>query len=270
MKRRIKKIIFILLGIVTFVGVIKYHFFPAEYPYGGFWQPMWWWKCKYDFCKYDVPNEYKFLEYADAKLDKDYDKRMIIYRDTVSGQILTITRLREYLDINLDLIELSKERIVKTNRTETNKSAHGFNVVYLLPFFRNDDVQKTQDLTLRGINLMNKEDFETDKTRVKYFSGTFKKIGFYKKNTNILFRYPTPVFDFLEERRGALAIVKDKATKETLIVTGWNRIDKEFDEEEFKGIVKSLTFDKEPCTDSIEDFSRPPKIESHTTINIGK
>jgi len=243
--RKIKKIFVTFAVVIVALSVVKYQFFPTPYKHSFWMLPFWWQKCQSNFSKYSVGDNYSFVTYRDSDHGPN---ALVFYKDGSTDQTITIAKLRGFLDADLGLVKVVQDDVVKAVARETSIIANHLQITTFVPFglWRNEDVNKTHDLTMQGIKVTSDDVFETEKTIVKYYSGEFQKIAFTKKNTGFK-KYAVPVFDFITPAKGAIAIIKDKATGKTLFAITHGKDPKKFNEGEFKAVVKSLTFDAEPA-----------------------
>ena len=259
MFRFLKWILFIFIIIFLF----KYFLVPVNYRQARFFPAPWWFKSRYNLGKHQIPEEYRLVGYWDADYNESFtDTEMLVYEHKETKQLLVLMRFWEFPKIDSKKI-LLKEVKVKFFLPHGNRFSFGeriedlepgrdfsfdlnFDILYSIPLgiFHNKDISKGDDsLKMRGIKVDSKELMETEKTNIYYVVGRFERIGLYKKNISFLKRYVTPVFDFQKEVKGALTVIEDKETGKALFLIGANELEKEFNEPEFREIVKSIDFD---------------------------
>lgn len=236
----------VLIALVTFKYFI-YYYSPNLYKYGSWMIPLWWDKCQFNFSKHVVPQGYEFVTYREGPygIIDSYEKGLVFYEKNEGKQAIVLFRLQESLNLDLSKIIINASEPRRTDRIERHSITDNLEIIYFLPFFQRHDFSATNQLSIKGFSSRNSIELETQKTKIKYFSGSFRQIGFYKGEKG-LFRYPVPVFDFKQPRHGALAVINDKTTDKTLFAIGVVPANLPFNEEEFLTVVKSLTFDAEP------------------------
>ena len=267
-------------GLCVALVFVKTTFFPPSYGlysgWSGIWNPPLEWQ--FSFCKYELPATYEFVGFHKGA-GLEYEKELLFYRSSVSGQGLILLKLREHPKVDLEKVRVMKGKIKKTiNYSFTTMEKEGVQMQFLFPEFMITDISSTDnDLILKGDALQNSpEFFETERTKVFYVRGSFTQLGFYKSSKSWLKRYPVPVINFYTPQEGAVAVIKSKQTYkkiivknrdgiipesklepselrildtlskevgETIFAIGYIDEGKEFNEEEFKQIVKSITFD---------------------------
>ncbi len=240
------KFIKIILIILLVVGAYIYMIFPRMDAEVDYWETAWWQKSLFDFCKYQIPENYKPTTYLEAH---GKDKNLAVFKNEEAKNLIVLARLRGFHYIPFEKIEIGKKdfnqplSIVKLNVTNDFKLQ-----VYrhLLPFLENDSLNNLPDnLVLKGFVVEKNEKYSTDNANVYYLVGTFQKIGFFKKMP-FPWGFANPIFDFLTPSSGALAILNNKNSNETLIAVSQVPNGSIFSEDIFKKFIASVSFDKEP------------------------
>ncbi len=228
--------------------MLGYLFIPRQYLEGGYWTPAWWEKSLFNFCKYEIPDGYKVILYAEGAPNMRDDKNLIVFQGQKKEQLLILSRLRGFHYIPFERITLDRRDFNKSIRWQGSDVIGHFKIVTHLPvwhFLRQDNLEKIpENLILRGITIEKKEEYQTEAADVLYLKGTFTKIGFFKKMP-FPWGFATPVFDFLTQQKGAIAILNDKEKEETIIIVSSVPAHKTFDEETFKTFISTITFDKQ-------------------------
>jgi len=236
------------LLIFASLGIIIYLYFPWNLAERGYWMPAWWEKSLFNFCKYSAPDGYKVISYSEGAPSHPDDKYLIILQDQKTGQLISISRLRGFYYVPTDQIKVDGKSFSDAFRFEREHILDNFNVITYLPvwhFLRQDNLEKIpNNLLLRGITVEKKEEYSTDRASIYYLKGSFQRIGFFKKMP-FSWGFATPVFDFMNPSKGALAILNNKDSKETIIVVSSVPSYKDFDEGSLKRFLSSVNFDKE-------------------------
>jgi len=244
MKKPIKILIICIIAAAS-LSLVKYIFLPTPYKHGDWGQVSYYGHLKYDFCKYIVPETYKYTDYREGR-----NKRLIVYTNQKTDQLFIVSKFREFLKINFDNISVKDGKIRRPFRFEGYSINNKFDLMYMLPFFRDDELKGASDgIAIKGFKVEGQEEFSTAAADIKYFSGTFTEIGFYKPGEGFFMKYPVPVFKFFKKNKGAIALIKDKKTGDTIVSIGCNVIYKDFNEEEYKNILKTVTFETEKWKD---------------------
>lgn len=259
-----KKIKIALLVIAGF-GLLVYLFFPWNLAERGFWQPAWWEKSLYNFCKYTTPENYKVISYAEGAPKQREDQYLITLKEQDTGQSIILSRLRGFHFVNFNQIKVDDKSFGESIRFEREHFSEDFKVITRLPvwhFLRQDDMSKIPaNLLLQGITVEKKEVYSTDKAEVYYLKGSFRKIGFFKKMP-FPWGFATPVFDFTAPSKGALAIMNSKKGEETIIAISSVPANKEFNEKTFKQFISSVTYDKDVYRPALlEGAQEAPKVK---------
>lgn len=240
MKKTLKILVPVILLIVV-ISCIKYVYFPKSYKYGDWWRVAFWGHLKYEFCKYNVPEDYKYIEYREGR-----HKRLLAYTNTKTDQLFIVLKLREFPKIDFNNVFVTTTPTKRPFRCVEYHINNKFNLLYLLPFFRDDSLKNASNgLIIKGFKSNDNESFSTNATEIKYYKGEFTEIGFYKPSEGLIIKYPVPAIKFSVKNKGAIAVIKDKATGHTLISIGSIPFFGDFNDEEYKNILKSLTFDTE-------------------------
>lgn len=244
-----KKILIISIGVTLFIAT-AYLILPKPLYSPATWSiPADGGLRKFQFSKYLLPEPYKMIGYADSLEDR---KVFILFQNQKSGQYYGTFILRELPKVNFDKVTFENKKIKRTIAryymmdvtTDPN-----FKLLYLVPLLINEDLKaEFPHAAVRDINVLSKERFETEKTDVLLVEGKFRELGFYRVGDSPFVKYPVPVFSFKYPMKGALALINNKANGETIFAFGCTESFKDFDKDEFKTIVQSITFDKEPRT----------------------
>ena len=215
---------------------------------GGYWTPAWWEKSLFNFCKYQIPADYKVVLYTEGAPNMRDDKNLIVFKEENNNQLIVLSKLRGFYHIPFNQISLNERNFNRSHRWQGSDSIENFKIVTHLPvwhFLRQDNLKKIpENLILKGMTVEEKSEYTTEAAKVLYLKGTFTKIGFFKKMP-IPWGFATPVFDFLTKQKGAIAILNKEEGEETIIVVSAVPVYKTFDEETFKTFIESITFDKE-------------------------
>jgi|GEM_PF-3829418 len=255
---------------------------------------------RFSFCKYNLSDEYSLLGYH-SSAGFEYEKELLVYGSVATNQRLILLKLREHPKVALEKVRVIQGLVKKTvNNAITPMNKEGIGIGFLFPMFMTQKMHEQDDgLILKGEELSEPEYFETEKTQVLYTRGKFTKLGFYKPSGSIFRRYPIPVIDFRGMQQGAVAVIKSKQTRkeiivynvdgiipssklskyeqkilksltnetgETIFAIGYTEKEKGFDEEEFKQIVRSVTFDAMFPGGKMLELAAPKSSQfTHTT-----
>ena len=203
---------------------------------------------KFQFSKYEVPENYAMVSYKHSLYD---NKKFVLFQNQTTGQYFGIFILRELPKVDFEKINFAPKKVEKTflNRLYVMSIMNDVNLqlLYFLPIFINEDYKNEYPKAeVNGFELKGKETFETNKTNVFLIEGKFEKLGFYRISDSAVSKYPMPIFSFRQSMNGAIAFINNKKTGETIFAFGCNQFFKTFDKDEFAKIVKTVTFDKEP------------------------
>lgn len=248
--RNTKKILIGGLSAVILVPILIYLFIPIPYKYSGLTVHGWQLNGRFDFCKYELPESYKF---ATFRYGESHPGRLIVYQKPEPNQVVILTKFREFLKVPVDYISISNKRanvFHKTLELTYRSERFDLEIPYPFPpFLRIDDIKRIpKELEIRGIENPSVSNFETPIADVFYIQGDFSSIGFYKRKHGI-WKYVTPVLKFHEASKGAIAVLTDKNTGETIFAITAVPMSQTFDESEFKQFIQSITFEKEPFQD---------------------
>lgn len=237
---------YILLGI-AFVGIFLFLAIPrATYQPATWSDPIDRTVRIHQFSKYTLPDNYKFVSYMDAMEDR---KKFVAFKNKDTGQQIFIFILNELPKVKLSDLEISPKKIGRGYETymQTIRGDTNFSLKYQIPFFIKKQMpEEYPNVQVRGLESSSREHFETDTTDVDVYKGRFTDLAFCRLSTSRFYKYPVPIFHAAQEMGGALAVINNKITHETIFAFGCNSFYKSFDEKEFIGIVKTITFDKEP------------------------
>lgn len=245
MKRLSKKLLVILIIIILAGGWFYQSKIKPIMVYMDSWTPAWGWKCIYNFCTYELPKQYEFIEYSYSK--KDDSKGELIFENKNTDQFLMLTKLREYPNIDLKKVNFSSRKVdLKYQLKSYSRIFSHFNTLYILPFLCDDSLKNLpDDLTIRGFNPNRKEKLSTQTTDILYMKGRIKDVGLYRPD-KWYHRYPALVFQFDKVYDGAIAIITDKKTKKTIFAFSMVPDGNAFNEDDFKLVLNTLTFDTKP------------------------
>lgn len=234
-----KKILKIGLFIVGFIGIFRFLIFWYPYNFMPVFSPSEEAGVIRSLGQFSPPDNYVFRSVDKGKQGESV---LIIYINQENGQKLFVTRLREHLSDNFDQIQvLNRTRVDRTFTMAGygNRTVPNFEFVYLLPFFRKEDLSGMGDeAIIKGINMKSQERFETPAAEIFYVSGEFTKIGLYKEPKG-RWHYPTPVFDFKTLHEGSLAFIKSKKSGRVVVAVSVNSLG-QFQEKEFRDFVESF------------------------------
>ncbi len=265
------KLIKAVVLIIACLGLVVYLFFPWDLAKRGFWEPAWWQKSIFNFCKYQVPSNYEVISYSEGAPNHKDDNYLILIKDRNTGQIIILSRLRGFHYVPFDQVQINSKHFGESIRFEREHILDNFKVITYLPvwhFLRQDDMAKLpSNVLIKGVAVEEKEEYPTDKANVFYLKGTFTKIGFFKKMP-FPWGFATPVFDFLTPQKGALAILNNKEATETIVVVSTVPSHKTFDEETFKQFIQSISFDKEVYKAAFLEGVRSEEIKTKTKISF--
>lgn len=200
----------------------------------------------YQFSKYSVPDNYKFVSYMQSMPDR---KKFVAFKNKETQQQIFIFILNELPKVKFEDVEISGTKIKRTIEYYTQKirGDTNFSLMYLVPMLKRKDMKEEFPKSeVRGLKSTSRSRLETEKTDILLVEGSFNDLAFYRKSDSPFFKYPVPIFHSDQEMKGALAVINNKATGETIFAFGCNYSYKEFSKEEFVNIVRSITFDKEP------------------------
>ena len=245
----IKKIILIAVTSLALLFIFAYLVLPRDYEPSDWWTPADGGLRGFQFSKYTLPENYKMIAYADHTKERQV---FIQYRDRDTNQHLALFVLRELPKVDFSKITFEDKKIRKifAQYSVSDVSTDpNFKLIYLLPFFINEDFSEEYPSALvRGFRETFRETFETEKTKVLMVDGEFQELGFYRQTKDRFVKYPAPVFSYKYPMKGSLAFINNKANGETIFAFGCVKNFQDFDREEFKKIIESVTFDKEPRT----------------------
>lgn len=124
---------------------------------------------------------------------------------------------------------------------------HFFDAAFYIPFFyRSLPADSDHTLLIRGFNVEDSAQLQTERIRAWIWYGDFEKLGLDKTHRYFLFRPVVLVLEFPERKSGAVAIVKDKGTGDTFITLTTVSESQKLDRKEFESFLKTITFDTEP------------------------
>jgi hypothetical protein len=198
------------------------------------------------FSKYVLPEQYKYMQYLCSTIDR---QKCVIFRNQETKQSFFIFILRELPKVRFDDLEISDRSIIRTYTIykQDISRAIPFNLRYLVPvFIKKDLIREYPQAEIRGMKVSSQENYETSQTDILVATGTFQKLGFYRKSGSFFFKYPVPIFNAVRDMHGAIAVINNKKNHETIFAFGCNDVSRDYDHEEFLEIVKSVTFDKRP------------------------
>jgi hypothetical protein len=251
LEMKIVRLIFQTLKIVLIVifcgALLFYLIFPEGLTTRGYWTPAWWQKSLFNFCTYEVPDNYEVVLYAEGAPNHREDNYVIILKEQKTGQLIILSRLKGFHHIPFDSIRTINREFRRSLSLERNHVLGEFKIITHMPiwhFLRQDDQEKLpSNLILRGMNVKRKNTYETSSAHVYYLNGTFQKIGFFKKMP-LPWGFATPVFEFVRPSHGALAILNNKDAEETIIVASAVPTYRKFNEDVLKTFIDSISFEK--------------------------
>jgi len=206
----------------------------------------------FNFCKYEMPNDYKVEAYAQGH---NRDKYLIVFRSVTNSQLITLSRVRGFHFIPIENIRHGEDTFGRSLIRENVEVLPDFHVnsnVPTLNFLRVEDQSKIpNELVLKGMKIQDSRRYSLRDSEVLYLSGSFKEIGFFKES-HFPWQYLAPIYDFQHKSEGAIAILTNDKLKETIFVVGHPKLGNDFDEETFKKFVDSISFEK--------DIYEPPPV----------
>lgn len=240
------KLVKVISVALLLIGAYIYMIFPRIDAEVDYWETAWWQKSIYDFCKYQIPENYKAVTYVEAH---GKDKNLVVLRNEDARNLIIVARLRGFHYVPLEKIEIGGKNFSQPLSIAQSKVTNEFNIIvyrHLLYFLEQGDLNKIPDnLALKGLVVEKSEKYSTQNANVYYISGTFQKIGFFKKMP-FPWGFANPIFDFLIPSKGALAILNSKNSNETLMIVSQVPNAGIFNEDIFKKFIASVSFDKEP------------------------
>ena len=215
---------------------------------------------KYEFATYHVPKEYRLVTFRN---DERFRHGLLLYENKVRGQLFVLTVLKGFPKVDPVKIKIDSTRpkrpLWKAIRYPLSYENHSFSILHYMPFGWRDDYENSgSDLTLKGIRVVHEEQFETAVAQVKWLGGEFERMEFKKASDNWR-PYVSTVLDFAKPMYGAIAMLNDKKTGLTTFAIGANTSKGDFDEQEFRKIVESITFETTPSAKVEEDLGRELK-----------
>jgi len=260
------KILKVILIILAILGLLYYLIFPHGLMDRGFWKPGWWEKSLFNFCKYETPQDFKVVSYSEGAPKHRDDQYLIILENQKTGQKIILSRVRGFHFIPFNEIELNNQDFGDPFRFDTEKILDDFKVKTHLPpvdLLRQDDQDKLpKNLILKGMVIDSKNQFFTQYAEVNYLKGSFNKIGFFKKMP-FLSAFASTVFDFTSGQNGALAILNNKNSDETIIAISSMPSHKAFDEDVFKKFLATISFEKEVYKPALLEGINEPKPKAN-------
>lgn len=241
-KRTQRIIIFSLI----FVIAIGFFYFVKPYRKGIWSQPLDGNMRIHQFAKYDTLSAYEYQDYRHSRTNRN---KIAFLENKKTHQYFTIFILREIEKVNFENIEFSTEPAKQTQKAHIYELYHElpFHLETYLPLFvPNEDFCGEAHLTIRSFDLKKKDTLSTLRTDILLAEGEFDSLGFYRKQTHWLKPYTVPVIVSDNKFEGAIAIINNKATGDTIFAVGSVLKGQPFNLEEFKEIVKSIHFTPQP------------------------
>ena len=235
-----------LAVIIGIICLLYYNFYGALFSPGrsfgrGFSLLTYEKKAKFDLCRYAIPNGFEFKKYFGGnKKQKKYG--MLFLKNPKTQQIILLLRIPECLSINLKDIKTTDTPLKRTTSYSLQPLSDDFNVYFYMPRIFTTEFITDGSLILRGIDIMDKDTIENERTISAIRQGRFKDLALDKENESIFRNIPT-VFSFNGEKTGAVAVVNDKKTGNSLIAITAIAEGKEINMVAFKEFIDSIDFE---------------------------
>lgn len=233
------------IAIIVIICLLYYNFYGLLFSPGrsfgrGFALLTYEKKARFDLCHYNIPEGFSLIKYMGSGKTKNYGL-LILENDTTKQNILLV-QIPELTKIDLNLIETNDKPLKKTKSYSMQPINDTFKVCFYMPRIFTRRFINDGSLILRGIDVTNKEAIENERTISTVWKGKFKELALDKENKSI-FRNISTVFCFNGEKTGAVAVVNDKSTGNSLIVITDIAEKKELNFKPFKEFIESIDFD---------------------------
>ena len=251
--RKIKTIILIIfIGFTLVIGAIHLLFYFFPYPYARFNKYIMKTKLKYEFCTYNIPNNYEFVEFYDSGR---YENALVIWKEKASQQGILLFRFRQQLKLEPGDISFSKKPIKRTFKVEDRRLSENIVLSNFIPFFIDNYPMNTPPLLeVRGFDqIYQSVNLSTESTDVFYVEGAFSNVGLYKNHKGI-FKYITHIFGFGKKVDGVFALIRNKKTGDAIFSIFYKPKNSSFDSQMLINFLKSVKFATEPFNDKFNIF----------------
>jgi hypothetical protein len=251
----IKNIVLFILG-VSLVVLAIYLIIPATVHREASWStPIDGGHRYYQFSTYSIPNTYRQKDYRDSSFGR---QKLVIYRNDDTQQQFLIFILRELPKVDFARLSTESKMRITSNRQEQDlgKNPH-LSLVYYLPMSLIKEIPlDIPDAIIKGFEVAEASDYETEKTDIKVFRGEFNNIGFQRRSEQRFKEYSTPGFKANTRMEGALALINNKENGYTIFAIGCNaKNEGSYNHDDFIGTIKTITFDPKPGGLNLDEYS---------------
>ena len=252
------KILKIIASVVFTLSLVVYLSIPWGFMERSFFKTAWSQKSLFNYCKYEIPVGYKLSLYAEGAPGYSQERGIVMLENENTKQFILLTKARGFSELSLDHVYVGDKKIPNPIRHEIEEISPIFKVINYLPFWhflRQDDISKAPDnLMLKGMAVDSKENYTTDTAKVLYLRGSFQRLGFFKEMP-FPWGFVNPAYSFNEPLSGAVAILQNKNSKESIIIISGVPTNQTFDELVFKNFVSSVSFVKKVII--------PPRLQNN-------
>lgn len=243
-----------------------------HYKYGHWGRIFDWEKHSYSFCTHKLPENYKFASYEN---NDEYTNEALFFENRTDSRYLILIKFEEIPSVNLETVRVEPD-IPRRSVDYEYQEFHNIKLWYYLlwrgiPGMLITDLERLGDqLLLRGLRMSGAGDLSTGAAKIRYFVGQFERLGFYRQ-WGKFGGYPVPVLDSLRPRYGGVAVIRSRESPETIFAILEAPDKARFDENEFRQILESITFEKQsPGTKEwIQSFKRSGQTYEKETTQWG-
>ena len=103
----------LFVAVILVIWFIEFAYFPTSYKHGDWWEPFDRHLRKFDFANYVLPEKYEMITYRSGD---NGDKYFLLYKDKVTGQLLTLVIFREHPKIVFNEVKFQSDEVSKIRR----------------------------------------------------------------------------------------------------------------------------------------------------------
>jgi len=263
---------FVIIGCVG-IFLLYFLFGPRQHYKLGNWGRIFdWEKHFYSFCTYAPPENYKFASYEN---NDEYTNEALFYEDKTDSRYLILIKFEEFPSVDLENVKVEPgipRRSVDYQYQQLHKIKFWYYLLWRgIPGMLITDLERLgNQLLLRGLKMDGTQELSTEAAKIRYFVGQFERLGFYRQ-WGKFGGYPVPVLDYLHPQYGGVAVIRSKKSPETIFAVLATPDKTHFDENEFRKIIESITFEKQtPGTKEwIQSFKRSGQTYEKETTQWG-
>lgn len=236
-----------ILCLSLLIGLVVYFFVPLIPYRQGLWaHPADEHARIYQFAKYELPSKYEFYAYRHSNTGRN---KLVFFVNLETRQYFIIFILREIEKLKFEDVIFSRESVKRGRKAVYHPDIADTHIHLetLVPaFLPNEDMSGRANVTIRDFDVHNNETLTTDDTDILVTRGIFDSLAFDRKKTHWLKSYTVPVLASNQRFDGALALINNKKTGDTIFAVGSVFEGKPFNYDEFLNIIKSIRFAPEP------------------------